>query len=133
VGERDIDLDDLEALIARLAEDQRGGQSVEEITSTWRFAGILDTAEVAAWLRVGVFDGHRAGLLRMAGVRASDLERLPRAEGRPLGFAFAMGQLSVKALIGAIDRSVQDPEITSVRLTPLGGMRCAEKILDDES
>lgn len=46
-----------------------------------------------AWIEVGIFDGHRAGLLKLAGVGADDLAAIP--DGHKLGFAFAMGQLSV--------------------------------------
>lgn len=90
----------LESLVAALDEASRHGRSVAAVTSTWRFAGIVDPNEVRAWLDVGVFDGHRAGLLRMAGVGPGDLAALP--EGRRLGFDFAIGKLSIAELANLV-------------------------------
>ena len=87
------EVDDIADAVARLHESERGGFSVDAVASTWRFAGIVDPIEVRSWLSAGVFDGHRAGLLRMSGVTPAQLLALPHA--RQIGLDFALGRLSV--------------------------------------
>lgn len=90
----------LESLVAGLGENERHGRSIEAVTTTWRFAGIVEPSEVRAWLDVGVFDGHRAGLLRMAGITPEDLAAVP--EGRRIGFDFAIGVLSLAEITNIV-------------------------------
>lgn len=84
---------DLETLVASQLAGNADVPPPAAVAATWRFAGIVDLAEVRSWLDVGVFDGHRAGLLRMAGVHPRQLGALP--DPRRVGMAFAMGELSV--------------------------------------
>lgn len=90
----------LESVLAELDLRARHGQSIAAVASTWRFAGIVDTGEVRAWLDVGVFDGHRAGLLRMAGVDPRALRAHPDA--KRLGFDFAIGKLSIGEIVRVV-------------------------------
>lgn len=102
---------DLESLVASHLAGHTEVPPAAAVAATWRFAGIVDLAEVRAWLAVGVFDGHRAGLLRMAGVHPRQLGLVP--DGRRIGVAFAMGQLSVSEvwnLILAADQSSAERE-----------------------
>src|SRR5678816_4558920 len=85
--------DPLDEAISQLEDAERGGMPAEAVAGTWRFAGIVDLEEVMTWLDVGIFDGHRAGLLKMAGVTPNQLAALPNA--RQLGLEFALGRLSV--------------------------------------
>jgi hypothetical protein len=84
---------DVDALVAALADIERAGKPVAEVAASWRFSGIEDPSEVREWLDVGVFDGHRAGLLKLSGVEARHLAAVPDA--RKLGLAFSIGELSV--------------------------------------
>jgi hypothetical protein len=100
----------LEDVVAQLEESERAGRTVEQIASTWRFAGVNDPAEVYAWLDVGVVDGHRAGLLRLAGVTPNQMLRLQ--DSRNVGVAFSMGVLSVSDVtkrIANLDAASREP------------------------
>lgn len=111
--------DELEDVVASFGERERAGHTVELVTKSWRFAGISNLVEVRAWIAVGVFDGHRAGLLKMAGVEPQHLAGVPDA--RRLGLAFALGEVSlaeVKSLIavlGGAETQPGDPQVTLVR------------------
>lgn len=121
--------DELEDVVASFGDTERAGHTVEVVTKSWRFAGIADLVEVRAWIAVGVFDGHRAGLLKMAGVDPQHLAGVPDA--RRLGVAFALGEVSVsevKSLIAVLAGSSTqpaDPQVTLVRA------RSSDVVADD--
>jgi hypothetical protein len=108
---------DLETVLANVPASRRGGHSVEVVAATWRFAGIASVAEVEAWLEVGVFDGHRAGMLKLAGITPDELARAH--DPYALGFAFAVGELSIaelRSLVAAFRATGEaDPRETLVR------------------
>lgn len=68
----------------------------------WRLAGVTHQDEVDAWRASGVFDGHRAGLLRAAGVTPRDVQRLDETMGWSIGYEFAIGRLSVRDVVGML-------------------------------
>lgn len=119
----------LVSLLHELDEEQRAGRTPEAIAATWRFAGIADESAVRDWIAVGVFDGHHAGLLRVAGISAGDLARLPEGAGRKTGIAFTLGQLSVAEVRNVLDvfssvgDSLADPLASTIRTKhgPAGG------------
>jgi hypothetical protein len=83
--------------------------------SSWRFAGIDDDDEIERWRAVGVFDPQRAGLLRAVGVTPADMAALPEIGGRPVGVAFALGEITLGAVCAAIEANGADRENTGVR------------------
>jgi hypothetical protein len=126
--------DEVDEIVGRLDDEERAGQPAEKVAASWRFAGIVDADEVKAWTEVGVFDGHRAGLLKLAGVEASQIAAL--VDARKLGLAFAMGELSVRevcnliALFEGAALGTADPKSSFVRATRPA--RARDERSDDE-
>lgn len=83
-------------------EDKEDGAS-DTRSHRWRLAGITHQDEVDAWRESGVFDGHRAGLLRAAGITPRDVHRLDELMGTSIGYEFAIGRLSVRDVVGMLD------------------------------
>lgn len=115
--EREIDA--IVAALARWASGDSG--SLEAISATWRLAGIQSSREAESWIHAGVFDGHRAGVLRLAGIMPEDIAGLMYDDERSLGFAFAMGQIGVVDVREAIFADDAAPDITLIR--PLGSRK----------
>lgn len=110
----------IEVILSQLAEEDRAGLPVASVAATWRFACVVDPEEVAEWVDVGVFDGHRAGLLKAAGIGAEDLVGLPSHGQYTIGFAYATGELSLDAVIAMLDaiRTTFPRRSRSVRARP---------------
>lgn len=93
----------IEDILSHLADEDRAGLPVTAVAATWRLAGVVDPEDVAGWIDVGVFDGQRAGLLTAAGICAGDLRGLPSHGQYTVGFAYAMGELSLDAVIAMLE------------------------------
>ena len=78
------------------------GSGVPDVPHAWRLGGITSVREVGEWVECGVYDAHRAGVLRAAGIRPQDIAGIKCQNGVLLGRAYALGVIGLNELVDIV-------------------------------